>query len=252
MKIVHLLFIFSFISAQWSSESAHLLEKNRKEVGLFTPFKMGMNNGSELSINKFLMMPSVSLKQEMIMYNSWKMARIFRIEYPTPGLKWLQSPLGLEMGAPNKFSLISTQFSIPQMLSFYTEIIGTKGSVKSGQLSLNAGIGVALNGKELSDDATIDLPIIYPRLSVYYNDFIIKSGGGYYRQLTDKLYYLIDYDMYLMPGGRGRYAFEQQGLAAWQNSNKFRLSFGYKLIAGEYPFGAQAHLFPTINIQFGW
>ena len=58
--------------------------------------------------------------------------------------------------------------------------------------------------------------------------------------------------MYLMPGGRGRYAFEQQGLAAWQNSNKFHLSFGYKLIAGEYPFGAQAHLFPTINIQFGW
>ena len=59
------------------------------------------------------------------------------------------------------------------MLSFYTEIIGTKGSVKSGQLSLSIGIGVALNGKELSDDATIDLPIIYPRLSVYYNDFII-------------------------------------------------------------------------------
>ena len=132
MKIAHLLFIFSFISAQWSSESAHLLEKNRKEVGLFTPFKMGMNNGSELSINKFLMMPSASLKQEMIMYNSWKMARIFRIEYPTPGLKWLQSPLGLEMGAPNKFSLISTQFSIPQMLSFYTEIIGTHGKLTIG------------------------------------------------------------------------------------------------------------------------
>ena len=132
------------------------------------------------------------------------MARIFKVEYPTPGLKWLQSPLGKEMGDPNMFSLISTQFSIPQMLSFYSEIIGTKGKINSGQLSLSAGIGVALNGKNLSDDATIDLPIIYPRLSIYYNDFIIKSGGQYYRKFADSFYYLIDYDMYLMPGGRGR------------------------------------------------
>ena len=252
MRVIHLLFIFSFISAQWGSESAFLLEKGRKEVGLFTPFRMGMENGSELSVNKFLMMPSASIKQGMSMYNSWKMARIFKVEYPTPGLKWLKSPLGKEMGDPNMFSLISTQFSIPQMLSFYSEIIGTKGKINSGQLSLSAGIGVALNGKNLSDDATIDLPIIYPRLSIYYNDFIIKSGGQYYRKFADSFYYLIDYDMYLMPGGRGRYSFEQQGLAVWQKSNTFRLSFGYKLIAGEYPFGAQAHFLPTINIQFGW
>jgi len=27
---------------------------------------------------------------------------------------------------------------------------------------------------------------------------------------------------------------------------------GYKLIAGEYPFGSQAHLLPALDIQFGW
>ena len=58
--------------------------------------------------------------------------------------------------------------------------------------------------------------------------------------------------MFLMPGGRGRYAFEQQGSLIWQGSSKSRLSFGYKLIAGEYPFGSQAHLLPTFDIQFGW
>ena len=179
MKIAQILFLFSFISAQWSSESAYLLEKNRKEFGIFTPFKMGLNNGSELSVNKFLLMPSLSLKQEMSMYKSWKMARKFRVEYPTPGLKWLQSPLGGEMGDPNMFSLISTQFTIPHMLSFFTEFIGTKGSVKSGQLSLSVATGIALNTKDLSNDATIDLPIIYPRLSVYYNDFVIVSGAEY-------------------------------------------------------------------------
>ena len=58
--------------------------------------------------------------------------------------------------------------------------------------------------------------------------------------------------MYLMPGGRGRYSFEQQGLLMWQASSTFTFSFGYKLIAGEYPFGSQAHLLPTFDIQFGW
>ena len=47
MKVAPLLFLFSFISAQLSGESAYILEKNRKEVGIFTPFKMGLNNGGE-------------------------------------------------------------------------------------------------------------------------------------------------------------------------------------------------------------
>ena len=252
MKIAQILFLFSFISAQWSSDSAYLLEKNRKEFGIFTPFKMGMNNGSELSINKFLLMPSLSLKQEMSMYKSWKMARKFRVEYPTPGLKWLQSPLGGEMADPNMFSLISTQFTIPHMFAFFTDFIGTKGRVKSGQLSLTAGAGIALNTKDLSNDATIDLPIIYPRLSVYYNDFVIVSGAEYLRQISNRFYYLIDYDMYLMPGNAGRYAFEQQSLLVWHKSSRINLSFGYKLIAGEYPYGGQAHLLPNINLKFGW
>jgi len=55
-----------------------------------------------------------------------------------------------------------------------------------------------------------------------------------------------------MPGGRGRYSFEQQGLLMWQASSTFTFSFGYKLIAGEYPFGSQAHLLPTFDIQLGW
>ena len=138
------------------------------------------------------------------------------------------------------------------MLSFYTEIIGTTGSITNGRLTLNGGIGFSLNGKDLSDDATIDLPIIYPRLSIYYNQILVKMGGEYNKQITDKISYLIDYDMYLMPNGRGRYAFEQKGLIVWERTEKFRILFGYKLIAGEYPFGTQAHFLPLLDLQFGW
>tara|TARA_B100000530_G_C15635945_1_gene360223 strand:+ start:63 stop:539 length:477 start_codon:yes stop_codon:yes gene_type:complete len=158
----------------------------------------------------------------------------------------------MELGDPNMFALISPEFNIPQMLSFYTEIIGTTGSITNGRLTLNGGIGFSLNGKDLSDDATIDLPIIYPRLSIYYNQILVKMGGEYNKQITDKISYLIDYDMYLMPNGRGRYAFEQKGLIVWERTEKFRILFGYKLIAGEYPFGTQAHFLPLLDLQFGW
>jgi len=55
-----------------------------------------------------------------------------------------------------------------------------------------------------------------------------------------------------MPGGRGRYTFEHKMLLVWSKSQKFRFLIGYKLIAGEYPFGAQAHLLPALDVQFGW
>ena len=167
-------------------------------------------------------------------------------------MKWLQSPLGNELGDPNMFALISPEFNIPQMISIYGELIATAGSNHKGRLTLNAGAGFSINGKSLSDEATIDLPIAYPRLSVYFNGLLLKLGGEYYRQINEKLFYVVDYDMFLMPNDRGRYAFEHKSALIWSKNKNFRVLLGYKLIAGEYPFGAQAHLLPSLDFQFGW
>ena len=164
--------LISIVDAQWESRTAFTIEKSRKEIGLLSPLRIGLQNGSELIINKFLLMPNISIKQGRPAFNQWSMAQRFQIEYPSLGMKWFQSPLGMELGDPNMFALISPEFNIPQMLSFYTEIIGTTGSITNGRLTLNGGIGFSLNGKDLSDDATIDLPIIYPRLSIYYNQIL--------------------------------------------------------------------------------
>ena len=252
IKFTFSFLLISVINAQWESQTAFTIEKGRKQIGLLSPFRIGLQNGSELVINKFLLIPNISIKQVRPVINQWSMAQRFQIEYPSFGMKWLQSPLGMKLGDPNMFALISPEFEIPQMISIYAELIGTKGSTKNGQLTLNGGLGFSLNRKNLSDDATIDLPIIYPRLSIYYNQVLIQLGGEYNKQITDKISYLIDYDMYLMPNGRGRYAFEQKGLIVWERTEKFRILFGYKLIAGEYPFGTQAHFLPLLDLQFGW
>ena len=251
MKYFTVILFFGILTAQWTGGSANLIEPGRKEIGLFSPIYIGLNNGKELSINKFLLMPNISLKEERALIGQWKMAQKFQIEYPTIGLKWLQSPLGMELGEPDMFALISPQFDIPQMVSAYAELIGTRGSEKIGRVTIRGGVALSL-GEKIAEDGTIDLPIIYPRLSVYYNGIAIKVGGEYYRQTKGRWSYLIDYDMFLMPGGRGRYSFEHKGMLIWSKSEKFRILTGYKLIAGEYPFGSQAHLLPALDIQFGW
>lgn len=251
-KVILLILIISVIKAQWGHETATVIDKGRKEIGLFTPFKMGLQNGTELAVNKFILMPTVSIKQMLPSFNKWTIAQRFQLGYPSIGMKWLQSPLGKELGGPDMFALISPEFNIPQMISLYGELIATSGSAQKGRLTLNGGGGVALNGKNLSDDATIDLPIAYPRLSIYFNGLLLKLGGEYFREINEKLFYIIDYDMFLMPNGRGRYAFEHKGFLIWSKSKKFRMLFGYKLIAGEYPFGVQAHLLPVLDFQFGW
>jgi len=41
-------------------------------------------------------------------------------------------------------------------------------------------------------------------------------------------------------------------LLVWSKNEKFRILLGYKLVAGEYPYGSQAHIFPAVDFQFGW
>ena len=247
MKRIFPIILLSILSGQWSGGTATSVDVGRKEVGLFSPFRMGLNNGSELIINKFVLMPSIGFKQEQIMFGNWERARTVRVEYPTMGMKWLQSPLGMELGEPDMFALISPQFTIPQMVSFHGEWMGTRPITDNSTLTLRGGFGFSLGGDKLSNDATIDLPIIYPRLSVYYNGTVFTIGGEYASSFRPSWSYSMDYDMIMMPGGRGRYAFEHKGLMVWTKSPKFQIHFGYKLIAGEYPFGAQAHLFPALD-----
>ena len=252
MRRCFFILILGTVSAQWYGETATTIDERRKEIGLFSPFRMGLRNGTELSVNKFLLMPNVSIKQERPSIREWEIAQRFQLEYPTIGMKWLQSPMGDELGDPDMFALISPQFNIPQMVSIYGELIGTNGLPTKGILTIRGGLGFGLGGNKLSNDATIDLPIIYPRLSIYYNGILMKVGGDYYREFRDSWSYVVDYDMFVMPGGRGRYTFEHKMLLVWSKSQKFRFLIGYKLIAGEYPFGAQAHLLPALDVQFGW
>jgi hypothetical protein len=89
MKFFTILLFLGSLTAQWMSGSANLIKPGRKEIGLFSPIYIGLSNGKEVSVNKFLLMPNVSLKQERSMIGEWKIAQKVQVEYPTIGLKLL-------------------------------------------------------------------------------------------------------------------------------------------------------------------
>ncbi|MEA1881191.1 MAG: hypothetical protein U9N31_02150 [Candidatus Marinimicrobia bacterium] len=249
--LMHIFLVGLYGQRLWSGTGTSILENGRNNIGLTSPFLMGVSGG-EISINKFLLMPNVSYKYPITRFGEWQRTVRYQVAYPTMALRWFQSPLGMKLGEPDMFALISPEFHIPQMLSFYGELIGSTGSNEAGFVTVYGGIGIGLGGEKLDSRTSIDLPGFYPRFSIYHNGILIKAGGGYLRQFKERWSYTMDYDMFIMPGGEGRYAFEHLGFLIWTKSNRFRLLFGYKLIAGEYPYGSQAHLLPLVDVQFGW
>lgn len=233
----------------WSDGTARLLPGGRLEVGIFQPLRYGYSSTMEISTYKIstFLLPNLNLKIARNSRRGWRVATRHGLVYPTPMLRWLQSPLGMELGEPDKFALISPEFHIPQMISISNEILLTRKMDNEIELTIKGGFSFAL-GQRLQRRASIDLPLIFPRMSVYYNRILFRFGSDLNKALKGRWSYLMDYDLFLLPGGNEDFAFEHKALLKWTKSETFQLQFGYKLTAGEYPFGTQAHLLPVLDL----
>lgn len=238
----------------WSEGTAHLLPPGQKEMGFFQPFRYGYSGTLEISTYKLstLIIPNISVKRAWNSYKSWDLATRHGLVYPTLLLRKLQSPLGMKLGDPDKFALISPEFKIPQMIALHNGILASR-ILRNGQLlTIKGSLDLAFLGGKLDRRTTIDLPLIFPRLSVFYNKLLFRFGSDLAGSLTERWSYLLDYDLFLMPGGHEFYILEHKGLLIWTKSDRFRVLAGYKLSAGEYPFGVQAHLLPALDFQWGF
>ncbi|MEE8335394.1 MAG: hypothetical protein V3S48_03045 [Candidatus Neomarinimicrobiota bacterium] len=233
----------------WSDGTARLLPQGRLEMGFFQPLRYGFSGTMEISTYKLstFLMPNLNLKIARNNRLGWRVATRHGLVYPTPMLRWLQSPLGMELGEPDKFALISPEFHIPQMISISNEILFTRKIANEMELTLKGGFSLSL-GDKLVRRASIDLPLIFPRMSVYFNRALFRIGADISKSLKRRWSYLIDYDLFLLPGGHEDFAFEHKTLLKWTKNETFQLQLGYKLTAGRYPFGTQAHLLPLVDL----
>jgi hypothetical protein len=173
-------------------------------------------------------------------------------------MKKLQSPLGKEVGAPNMFALISPEFEIPSMIILNNTVVTTWPLERGKALTGKVGLSISLGGANLATESSIDLPLVYHRLGVLYNGWSLRLGMDLNGGIGKNLSYLIDGDLFLIPGIKGNRSFEHKGMLTWERSPRFHVSLGYKFIYGVYPDGypnkniSRVHILPLFDLQWAW
>ncbi len=247
--LLTLILIFSSLFGKteyWSSHSANVLPEKRVEIGLFQPLKFGVAGEKEWSIHPvyFFMMPNVSLKKTRNVWWEFDVSSRHSILYPTPLLNFL--------ARDGTGGIISPEFTFPASVLIYNELLLTWGQDKNYNITFKLGACIGLSAKKLDKRTTIDLPLAYHRLAPLYNGFGFRTGIDMDGKISNKLSYLVDVDLHILPGMEGSYAFEHKGMISWDKSDRFRLSAGYKVVHGEYPFGVDTHLLPYLPMAETW
>ena len=259
--IFSLLLLFSLPKAQvWSGGTAVTIPAGRWEIGVFQPLKYGQTEELEWSVHpiSFLIIPNVQVKKYWGRSDFGMVSTRHSLVYPTPLLRKLRlkgfgnSTLadmdvgGIISGDPD-ISEIPVAF-----FSSRNEVLITRHLGNGMQLTGKFGMALAIASGDWDKRTTVDLPLVYPRIAVLYNGYGLNVGADLIRALTKRLQYLLDVDVQLLPGSESDFFLEHKSLFLWSGNDRIRISLGYKIVYGHYPFGIQWHLFPLFDVQWGW
>ena len=229
----------------WSSHSAEIIEKGRWEIGLFQPLRYGYSNYSEFSIHPgwFFLIPNIEIKESQKDFFGYKTASRYKLTYPTMLLNMLS---GDGIG-----KVIAPEHEIPHMFSFSGSLVGTR-SFKETKFSLSGGLDIGIVLGDLNPVSTIDLPLVYHRLGVFYNGWGFHTGIDIERAIGGKIESLFDLDLIVLPGYNGNYSIENKFLLSWNKSRNFRIMTGYKFLVGEFSYGKDSRMLPYLPILERW
>ncbi len=241
----------------WDLHSAYPMPKGRWEVGIFQPMRYGLNEGLEYSTHPllFFVMPNISLKISQKDIRGYKTATRLKVFYPTPLLNMVaRKGIG---------GLIDPNIVMPPLLGASGSFLASK-TIFGFSTTFNAGVDLGVNMGELDERSSIDLPLVYHRLGVFYNQWGLHAGVDLQIELVKNIKLHTDLDMRLLPGisqsnesqfytiFSGENVLEHKLLFIWQRSNNFRFMTGYKFVTGQYPYGRDTRLLPYIPMLESW
>tara|TARA_B100000959_G_scaffold283960_1_gene354213 strand:- start:2191 stop:2772 length:582 start_codon:yes stop_codon:yes gene_type:complete len=179
---------------------------------------------------------------------NWSTASRHSLLYPTPLLNMLSK--GTKIGS-NIASLLSPNFLMPPMVGISNDWLMSR-SLPFADITLHAGIDLGIVIGDLDERSSIDLPLIYHRLGVYYNKWGLDLGVDVFRRFTKRFGIHADIDLRLLPGLNGNYDIEHKLLFIWTNSERFQFCTGYKFVFGEFPYGEESRFLPYVPIAETW
>lgn len=247
------IFTFTSLFAQdtltkyyWTDGTAFNIPKHRLELGFFTASRYGVSRNFELSAHPlmFFLMPQVKIKAGWGEYSGFRLATEHGIFYPTMAMRLV--------AAKGTGGLISPEFTIPQMFAVSNRFLVSYRPFKKALLTTHAGIAFAIKFGPLNPQSTIDLPIIYPRLAVFYNEPEFDAGIDFRGQFIPRLGWLFNVENFIVCGTENNYFLENKGVLAYTSKKEtLRIEAGCKLCFGRYPAGPQWHLLPVVDLVFG-
>ena len=226
-------------------DTAYPLENGQRQMGVFQPRIYGMNNNLEISTHPllFFVKPNVKVKKNHGEYKGLGMASRISFDYPTPLLKLIQRE--------GKFGILSKDpdiGDIPNLFVLQGELLVTK---KSADYSLTGKAGLSIcPGCELDKRHLVDLPLTYPRMTVYHHGFASNVGLDLDYIYSEKISLKTDIDLFFI-SDKDVFV-ENKFMINYQLSPKYTLTGGIKLTQGTYPFGKQLDIFPLIDLSWSW
>jgi hypothetical protein len=221
------------------------MPKHKWESGISQPFRYGISRKFELHSNALeaFVFPNVGCKIAQGEKNGFVFASDHELSYPTRFMKFVS--------IKGTGGLISPQFQIPEIISISNSFIVTKYVSPSSVLSAVIGFSFAIRSVKPDPLATIDLPLVYPRMAHYYSGSTIRSGLIYKGRLCKKLFFEESVQVFYITRSNNNFFFENRGAFMLALGKSIRIKGGYSLSNGTYPYGTMWQLWPALDFIFG-
>jgi len=237
-------FVFSFL---FSNE----IQSNFKnEIGVFKNYKYIHSEQFEISSYPiyFFVIPNINVRYR---YNNTKASdylheKIHSNLYSNHSF-FIPTALLNAVKKEGMMGIVSPELDdFPFMIAIKNEIEIFKEK-ENYNFNFKIGMTYGYSAKKLDDPRhEIDLPIIYPRMKVFYtnSNYNINSFIGYNYKLNEKLTLFSNLGVIFYPNENHNFHVENKSFIIWNYSKKVKIKTGYKLVYGEYPFGNKVHLLP--------
>ncbi|MAJ45045.1 MAG: hypothetical protein CMF96_09930 [Candidatus Marinimicrobia bacterium] len=254
------LFILLIIASQAFSidlpleNTAFLLEKGQKEIGIFAPLRIGKTEKTEFSIHPILgfIIPNFKMKSKLTISENLKNVYFLKLTYPTPLLNMVQREGVGGLITPGIESNAKKEVEIPHMLVSELGIISSRFIKEKFCFSASGSIAFTTKFGDVNERITIDLPYFYPRMKMYNSKFTLISGLTFSGKIWKNISFDTENSLRLTLGSKKYIAFEHHNQMFWSFKSNMKLVLGYNIYFAEYPFGNQWDLIPHIDLKYSW
>jgi hypothetical protein len=224
-----------------SYRSAFTMPQGRLEMALFHQWRYGIGENLELASNPVIFIPDPNLKLKI----QWR--RINDLQFASEHGFTIPTLLMRISQIQGAGGIIPRQYDIPLLITINNAVRVSKPLMSRSLLSAKAGILFSIRGKVPDPGSSVDLPILYPRMAVYYHQPVLDFELNYQWNLSRTFKAFIGNELFLVNRKNENLFFEHCGNITWMKK-RTGVQAGYKLCYGEYPFGTQWHLLPSLDL----